>query len=301
MEKIANLNTEQQNVNTRKIDEMQTLDMLTAINNEDKSVASAVEKAIPKIAELVDLAYKRLIDGGRIIYIGAGTSGRLGVLDASECPPTYGVPPTLFTGIIAGGLDALVKAIEGAEDSKELAVKDLTAINLGPKDTVIAIASSGRTPYAIGALEYARKIGALCGSISAVENAAISPLADVAIETVTGAEAIMGSTRMKAGTSQKLVLNMISTSLMVKYGKVYDNLMIDVAPTNEKLIKRAHRIIAMASGCSEEEAAGYLSASGKNVKLAVCMAITKQDKASCEALLSENQGNVSKTIRMLKS
>jgi len=301
MEKISNLNTEQQNPNTRKIDEMQTLEMLNAINNEDKLVALAVEKAIPKIAELVDKSFERLNSGGRIIYIGAGTSGRLGVLDSSECPPTYGVPPTLFTGIIAGGRDALVKAIEGAEDSKDLAVQDLKAANLSPNDTVIGIASSGRTPYAIGALEYAKEIGALTGAISAVENAAISKVADVAIETVTGAEAIMGSTRMKAGTAQKLVLNMISTSLMVKYGKVYDNLMIDVAPTNEKLVKRAHRIIAMATGCTEEEAALYLTDSGKNVKLAVCMAISKKDKASCEALLAENKGNVSKTIHILRS
>lgn len=301
MEKIANLNTEQQNQNTRSIDEMQTMDMLKAINNEDRSVALAVEKAIPKVAEFVDKAFERLSDGGRIIYIGAGTSGRLGVLDASECPPTYGVPPTLFVGIIAGGKDALVKAIEGAEDSKELAVSDLKAAKLSAKDTVIAIASSGRTPYAIGALEYAKEIGALSGALSAVENAAISAIADVAIETVTGAEAIMGSTRMKAGTAQKLTLNMISTSLMVKYGKVYDNLMIDVAPTNEKLVKRAGRIIAMAAGCTEDEAAMYLADSGRNVKLAVCMAISKKDKESCEALLAENGGNVSRTIRGLKS
>jgi len=300
MEKFAALNTELQNPNTRKIDEMQTLDMLTAINNEDKLVASAVEKAIPKVAELVDKAYERLMDGGRILYTGAGTSGRLGVLDASECPPTFGVPRTLFVGVIAGGPEALVRSIEGAEDSKEMGKQDMIAANIGPKDTVIGLAASGRTPYAVGALEYANEVGALTGSISAVENAAISAVANVGIEVVCGPEPIMGSTRMKSGTAQKLILNMISTSLMVKYGKVYDNLMIDVAPTNAKLVKRAERIISMATGCSDDIAATALVDSGNNVKIAVCMILSNKDRESCEKLLEENRGNVSKTIRKLK-
>lgn len=300
MVSLSVLNTEQQNPNTRHIDKMQTLDILKAINNEDKLVAAAVEKALPQVAVLVDKAFERLMDGGRIIYVGAGTSGRLGVLDASECPPTYGVPPTLFSGVIAGGPEALVRSVEGAEDSKEMAVNDLKAVTIGPKDTVIGLAASGRTPYVIGALEYAKKIGALTGAVSAVENAAVSAAADVGIEAVTGPEVIMGSTRMKAGTMQKLVVNMISTSLMVKYGKVYDNLMIDVAPSNEKLVKRACKIIMLAAGCTEEEAAEHLDHSGSNVKLAVCMALSNKDKPSCEDMLAANRGNVSKTIHALK-
>ena len=298
---LSSLNTEQQNPNSRHIDMMQTLDMLTTINNEDKLVALAVEKALPQVAALVDRAFEQLMNGGRIIYIGAGTSGRLGVLDASECPPTFGVPRTLFIGIIAGGPEALVRTMEGSEDSKKLAIEDLKAANLSPKDTVIGLAASGRTPYVVGVLEYAKALGALTGSISAVENAAISAIADVAIEIITGPEVIMGSTRMKAGTMQKLVVNMISTSLMIKYGKVYDNLMIDVLPTNEKLLKRAHKIITLAVGCTEEEASRYLNSSGNNVKLAVCMALSGEDKGSCEKMLAVNNGNVSKTIHALKA
>jgi len=301
MVELSLLNTEQQNPNSRHIDVMQTLGMLTTINNEDKLVALAVEKALPEVAALVDRAFEQLLNGGRIIYIGAGTSGRLGVLDASECPPTFGVPRTMFIGIIAGGPEALVRTMEGSEDSKKLAIEDLKAANLSSKDTVIGLAASGRTPYVVGALEYAKDLGALTGSISAVENAAISAVADVAIEVITGPEVITGSTRMKAGTMQKLVVNMISTSLMIKYGKVYDNLMIDVLPTNEKLVKRALKIISSAVGCTEEEASKYLNSSGNNVKLAVCMALSGEDKASCEKMLAENHGNVSKTIHALKA
>ena len=215
--------------------------------------------------------------GGRIIYIGAGTSGRLGVLDASECPPTYGVDFELFRGLIAGGYPALLKAQEGAEDDPKLAEKDLIEIKLNKKDTVIGLAASGRTPYVIGGLRYARKIGA-----------------------VTQAEVVTGSTRMKAGTAQKLILNMISTSLMIKYGKVYQNLMVDLQPTNQKLIQRSQRIIQEATGCSSEKALIYLEKSEYNVKLAICMYLTKKDKQTCLSLLNQSHGNVSQTIRQLK-
>ncbi|MCL2843538.1 MAG: N-acetylmuramic acid 6-phosphate etherase [Oscillospiraceae bacterium] len=300
MNQTSKLNTEQSNPKTRHIDTMDTLTMLQTINAEDAGVASACETVLPQVAQLVDLAYERLSRGGRIIYFGAGTSGRLGVLDASECPPTYGVAPTLFVGLIAGGYGALIKSVEGAEDSMDLAAEDLRALSLSPDDTVIGLASSGRTPYVIGGLEYAKQVGALTGSISCVEHAAVSAYSDVAIEVITGPEVIMGSTRMKAGTAQKMILNMISTSLMIKYGKVYGNLMVDVVPSNIKLVERACRIITMATGCSEEDAAKYLNISEHNVKLAICMVLTGKDKESCQALLAENVGNVSKTIHTLK-
>ena len=300
MNMTSKLNTEQQNPRTKHIDTMDTMAMLQAINTEDAGVAIACEKALPQIAQLVDLAYERMLRGGRIVYTGAGTSGRLGVLDASECPPTYGVPPTLFVGLIAGGHGALVKSVEGAEDDAVLGAQDLKDIALTPEDTVIGLAASGRTPYVIGGLEYARQVGALTASISCVEHAAISAYADVAIEVIPGPEVIMGSTRMKAGTAQKMILNMISTSLMIKYGKVYGNLMVDVIPSNIKLVERACRIIVMATDCSQEDAAKYLEISENNVKLAICMVLTGKDKESCQKLLEENSGNVSKTIHTLK-
>lgn len=296
---LDKLDTEQVNPNTFDIDQMTTLEMLTAINEEDKKIAHAVEKTIPNIEQLVDKISERMKHGGRVIYIGAGTSGRLGVLDASECPPTYGVNADLIQGVIAGGFKALLKAKEGAEDDKELAKADLQQLNLNEHDTLIGLAASGRTPYVIGGLEYAKSINALTGAISCVQNATISSYADIAIEAITGAEAITGSTRMKAGTAQKMILNMISTTLMIKYGKVFHNLMVDVQPTNEKLIVRATNIIASASGCTLEEASKYLTISNKNVKLAICLAITGNDVDTCKNLLEKNQGNVSKSIHDL--
>lgn len=295
------LDTEMINENTKNIDQMDTISMLHAINDEDKKIALVVEKQIPMIAKLVDEIQVRMQKGGRVVYIGAGTSGRLGVLDASECPPTYGVDASLIQGIMAGGFEALLKAKEGAEDSKELCVDDLKNINLNENDTVIGLAASGRTPYVIGGLEYANSISALTGSISCVHDAEISKHAKYGIEAVTGPEAITGSTRMKAGTAQKLILNMISTSLMVHYGKVYSNLMVDVQPTNEKLIVRATRIISLAGECTIEEASDYLEKSEHNVKIAICMAVSKQDKDSCLKILNESNGNVSKALHKLKA
>lgn len=296
---LDKLDTEQRNQNTFNIDTLPTQDILTLINNEDKKVAYTVEQVIPQITCLVDECFERLLKGGRVIYIGAGTSGRLGVLDASECPPTYGVSFELFRGLIAGGFPALLKAQEGAEDSMELCKKDLIELQLNENDTVIGLAASGRTPYVIGGLQYANKVGALTGAISCVHHADISQYAKIPIEAVTHAEAITGSTRMKAGTAQKLILNMISTSLMIKYGKVYQNLMVDLQPTNQKLIKRSQRIIKEATGCSEKDALHYLKESEYNVKIAICMYLSQKDKQTCLKILNQHHGNVSQTIREL--
>lgn len=296
---LKKLDTEQVNEATVNIDTMPTIEILRSINNEDKKVAFAVEKVLPEIQTLVDEAHVRMMKGGRVIYIGAGTSGRLGVLDASECPPTYGVSADVIQGIIAGGFGALLKAKEGAEDDMDLAVEDLKAINLNENDTVVGLAASGRTPYVIGGLEYAKSVHALTGAISCVQNSEISSHAQIGIEAITGAEAITGSTRMKAGTAQKLILNMISTALMIQYGKVFHNLMVDVQPTNAKLIVRATNIVASASGCSNEDAKHFLELSKNNVKLAICIAITGSDVETCNNILEKNEGNVSKAIHNL--
>lgn len=294
------LDTEKINQNSKNIDTMNTIDMLHIINNEDKKVAEAVKKVIPEVAKLIDCIYEKMIKGGRVVYIGAGTSGRLGVLDASECPPTFGVDPSLIQGMIAGGKDALIKAKEGAEDDMELAKNDLKNISLSSKDTVIGLAASGRTPYVIGGLDYANDIGALTGAISCVHNADISKHSKFKMEAVVGPEVVTGSTRMKAGTAQKLILNMISTSLMIKYGKVYQNLMVDVQPTNEKLVERAKRIIQFSTECTYEEAEEYLKKSGSNVKISICMALTGLSCKECDIILSRSGGNIAKAIRSLK-
>jgi N-acetylmuramic acid 6-phosphate etherase len=241
--KLNQLDTEKVNQNSLHIDEMSTIDILKTINNEDQKVAFAVQDVILQIAQAVDCIYEKMCLGGRLIYVGAGTSGRLGILDASECPPTYGVEPTLIQGIIAGGIKAVTQAVEGAEDSKQLAQIDLEKINLNDKDVVCGIAASGRTPYVIAGLQYVRKIGCSTISLCCVQNGEISKYANYPIEVVVGPEVVTGSTRMKAGTAQKMVLNMISTSVMIKRGKVFGNLMVDVQPTNEKLKMRAVSIV----------------------------------------------------------
>ncbi|NFR85319.1 MULTISPECIES: N-acetylmuramic acid 6-phosphate etherase [unclassified Clostridium] len=294
---IDNLETEKRNINSENIDIMSTCEIIKTINSEDKKIAYAIEKVIPEIEKLIDATYEKMLFGGRVIYIGAGTSGRLGVLDASECPPTYGVDASLVQGIIAGGYGALLKAKEGAEDSLTLAKEDLKEIKLNSHDTVIGLAASGRTPYVIGGLDYANEIGALTGAISCVNNAQISQHAKYFIEAIVGAELITGSTRMKAGTAQKMILNMISTSLMIKKGKVYHNLMVDVQPTNKKLIERSKNIIAECTNSSVEEAEKALIDSGNQVKVAILMLLTKKDKKSCINILNENDGNISKSIR----
>ena len=246
--KLENLTTESRNSSSLNIDKVSTLDMVKIINNEDKKVALAVEKELVKIAEAIDGIVSGMQKGGRLIYIGAGTSGRLGILDASECPPTYGVSEELVQGIIAGGTEAIFRAKEGAEDSKELAIEDLKSKNITENDTIVGLAASGRTPYVIGGLEYANKIGALTVSITCNANSEVAKVSKVSIAPVVGAEVVTGSTRMKAGTAQKLVLNMLSTGTMIKLGKVYGNLMVDVRATNKKLVERAKKIVCEATG-----------------------------------------------------
>ena len=280
IENLGKLNTEQQNPNTLDIDRISTEEMVTKINAEDSKIALVVQQQIPSIAKLIDKAYESLQKGGRIFYIGAGTSGRLGILDASECPPTYGVSDQLVQGVIAGGVPAIFTAQEGAEDSKELAVNDLKERNLCSNDIVIGLAASGRTPYVIGGLEYANSIGATTGSVTCVENAALSQVAQYPVEVVTGPEVVTGSTRMKAGTAQKMVLNMISTCVMIKSGKVYHNLMVDVQPSNEKLVLRATRMIQQILDVDYDRATELFEQSNRNVKRAIVMYALN---CSCEA------------------
>lgn len=294
---LNNLDTEQSNPDSLHIDEMSTIDILTTINNEDQKVALVVKDVLPQICDAVDCIYQQMCQGGRLIYIGAGTSGRLGVLDASECPPTYGVDPTLVQGLIAGGNIALTTAIEGAEDSVDLAVEDLKNIHLTDKDVVCGITASGRTPYVIGGLQYARTLGSQTISIYCVHNGEISKYSHYSIEVVTGAEVVTGSTRMKAGTAQKLVLNMLSTSVMIKRGKVYKNLMVDVQPTNEKLKLRAVNIVSQSLDCSEEESIALLTKCHYNVKIAILSGLTGKDEKECEEALFKNNGNISKTVK----
>ena len=266
---FSELTTEQRNFASANIDKCSTLEMLKIINDEDKKVASAVEKILPEIAKAVELIAEKLSTGGRLFYIGAGTSGRLGVLDASECPPTFGTAPEMIQGIIAGGSVALVSAVEGAEDDKSAAVSDLAEKNFSCEDILVGIAASGRTPYVISGIEYAKKIGAVTVGISCVENSELEKISDVALTAITGAEVITGSTRMKAGTATKMILNMLTTGAMIKLGKVYGNLMVDVSATNEKLRDRAKRIVIAATNCTESEAVEALKNCGGHAKSAI--------------------------------
>ncbi|QNR20964.1 N-acetylmuramic acid 6-phosphate etherase [Exiguobacterium sp. Helios] len=268
LEKLA---TERRNERTMSLDDMSVEDILTVMNEEDQTVASVIRQEIPVIKQVVDRVVQSFQSGGRLIYIGAGTSGRLGVLDAAECVPTFGVSPDMVVGLIAGGERALIKAVEGAEDSKTLAVEDLQALQLKANDTVIGIAASGRTPYVIGGLDYAREVGAVTAALSCNKEAIISQHADLQIEVETGPEVLTGSTRLKAGTAQKLVLNMISTAAMIGVGKVYQNLMVDVQSTNEKLEIRAKRMIVEATGVELETAARYFTSANGHVKTAIVM------------------------------
>lgn len=296
IEKLSSLVTEGRNPNTMNIDSVSTLEMIEMINEEDKKVAEAVGKEKESIAKAVDLIADRLSKGGRLIYLGAGTSGRLGILDASECPPTYGVSFDLVQGLIAGGRTAIFKAVEGAEDNGELAITDLKEKNLTDKDVVCGIAASGRTPYAIGGMKYAKEIGAGVLCVTMNPESEMSKIADIPISVVVGPEVIMGSTRMKAGTAQKMVLNMLTTGAMVKLGKVYSNLMVDVQATNEKLYARAKRITMLATDASEETAAKVLEETNFDVKLSIFMIKSGLNKEEAQAILNKNNGFVQKSI-----
>lgn len=293
---LKKLTTESRNENTMDIDTISTLEMVKKINNEDKKVAEAVEKELPKIAEAIDCIAQRMDKGGRLIYIGAGTSGRLGILDASECPPTYGISEELVQGIIAGGTEAIFRAKEGAEDSKEMAVKDLKDKNITEKDTIVGLAASGRTPYVIGGLEYANEIGALTISVTCNANSQVSKAAKISIAPVVGAEVVTGSTRLKSGTAQKLVLNMLSTGAMIKLGKVYGNLMVEVKATNEKLTQRAKLIVCEATGIAIEEATEVLNKTDFDVKLAIFMILSKLNQEEARIRLDENKGYIAKAL-----
>lgn len=288
--------TEQRNPVSVEIDRVSTLEMLRVMNQEDARVASAVEAVLPSVASALDAIVARLSAGGRLFYTGAGTSGRLGVLDASECPPTFNVPPDLVTGFLAGGDGALRRSVEGAEDSPELGAQDLLAYGCTGKDVLVGIAASGRTPYVIGALDKARELGAACIALSCTKNAAISAHADVAIEILCGPEIITGSTRMKAGTATKLVLNMLSTGTMIQLGHVYGNLMVNVQQTNEKLRQRAVRIVEQALGVPAEQARHLLEAAGGEVKTAIAMELLGVPAADARTRLQAENGNLRKAL-----
>lgn len=296
---VKKISTESRNQNTLDIDVVSTEEMLRKINNEDKTVPYAVEKAIPQITKVVDATYNTILNGGRLIYMGAGTSGRLGVLDAVECPPTYGVSHDLVIGLMAGGVEATSFAKEGAEDRKDFAIEDLKNVNLTSKDIVIGIAASGRTPYVLGGIEYAKSIGALTSCITTSSDSVLAQMVDLPIEAVTGAEVINGSTRMKSGTAQKLICNMISTGVFIKMGKVYENMMIDLQATNEKLVARALNIIMELTGYTKEDANEKLS-EYKTVKKVLINHFTGcTSNQQIDEALEKVQGNIRKAINLL--
>ncbi|MBT2402684.1 MULTISPECIES: N-acetylmuramic acid 6-phosphate etherase [unclassified Streptomyces] len=274
------------------IDRLSTLDIARTMNAEDATVPAAVAGQLPRIAAAIDGIAVRMARGGRLLYAGAGTAGRMGVLDASECPPTFNTDPAQVIGLIAGGPAAMVKAVEGAEDSKELAAADLAALELTPDDTVIGISASGRTPYAIGAVEFARTRGALTVGLSCNAGSALAAAAEHGIEVVVGPELLTGSTRLKAGTAQKLVLNLISTITMIRLGKTYGNLMVDVRASNEKLRARSRRIVALATGAPDEEIEAALTATGGEVKNAVLVILGGVDGPTAAGLLTASQGHL---------
>ena len=266
---LSQLTTEQRNPRTMGLDTFTPLEIAKAMNAEDARAVEAVGEVLPQVATAIEWAAVALAGGGRIVYLGAGTSGRLGVLDAVECPPTFGVSEDTVIGLIAGGKDAFVCAREGVEDDLEEGARDLGGIRLEPRDIVVGLAASGRTPYVIGGLAYARKVGCKTVSIACTPHSSVGKVADLAIEPVTGPEVLTGSTRLKAGTAQKMILNMISTGAMTRVGKVYQNLMVDVKQTNAKLHARAQRIVMQATDCTAEEAASALDAAEGNVKVAL--------------------------------
>ena len=287
---LGTLETEQRNSRTMEIDTLSTLEMVRLINREDQAVIDAIERATPQIAAAIDAIVLRLQKGGRLIYVGAGTSGRLGVLDASECLPTFGVGEESVLALIAGGDRALRHPVEAAEDQEEAAIADLAAVALSGNDILCAIASSGRTPYALSALQYAKSLGAATISLASVSESKIGKVADYPIEVIVGAEVITGSTRMKAGSAQKMVLNMLSTGTMVKLGKVYQNLMVDLRATNQKLIERARQMVVMATDIDYDKASQLLEAADYHVKSAIVMALLAVDYQSATQLLAAHQG-----------
>lgn len=293
---LSRIATEQRNPDTMHIDELSTLEMVRTINREDKKVAEAVERVLPQIAKAVDMIAERLHEGGRLIYCGCGTSGRLGILDAVECPPTYSVEPELVQGMIAGGYPAIFKAVEGAEDDRQLGEEDLKALGLTDKDVLCGLAASGRTPYVLGAMAYAKAVGAAVIAVTCCAGSQIDQAADIGIAPMPGPEVVTGSTRMKSGTAQKMVLNMLSTGAMIKLGKVYGNLMVDVKPSNEKLIRRCVSIVRQAAEVDEQEAVAALEACGYSCKTAIVMLLCGTDAAHAAELLRAADGRIARAI-----
>ncbi|MFW5894987.1 MAG: N-acetylmuramic acid 6-phosphate etherase [Bacillota bacterium] len=293
---LKDMTTEQENPRSKELDSMPIGEALKLINNEDKEAITAVRNVIPQIEKAVMSAVESFENGGRLLYIGAGTSGRLGILDAAECPPTFGTDPSQVQAVIAGGEHALIKAIEGAEDDASQGRQDLEKKNLGAKDTVVGLSASGRTPYVRGALEYANEIGAKTVGVSCNGESVIGKTANIPIELITGPEVLTGSTRLKAGTAQKMVLNMISTMAMVKIGKVYKNYMVDLQATNEKLKRRAVHIVSSVTNVSMEEAEAVLVKSDNEVKTAIIAILKHCDPETARTMLEKTNGIVSKTL-----
>lgn len=289
---LTKLTTEKRNERTMNLDSMSPLEIITIMNEEDKRAVLSVKEVLPEIATAIKWTTESLRDGGRLIYMGAGTSGRLGVLDAVECRPTFSVSPDVIIGIMAGGEKAFVKAVEGAEDSKTMGQEDLEKLNLQKNDIVIGIAASGRTPYVIHAIRYARKVGAKTVIIACNSNSEMSKEADLAIEPVTGPEVLTGSTRLKAGSAQKMILNMISTASMVGIGKVYQNLMVDVMQSNEKLVTRAQNIVIAATGCDKETAKKKIAEADGSVKLAITMILLDCSTEQAKEHLKRSHGHI---------
>ena len=295
---LTKLTTEQSNAHTANLDEMSPLQIVQAMNREDATVPLAIEKELPIIAKVIEVTAVKLSNTGRLLYIGAGTSGRLGVLDAAECPPTFYTDPEMVQGLIAGGEKAMFKAIEGAEDSEQLGQQALQEIHLTKNDVVVGIAASGRTPYVIGALKYALEIGATTVALSCNKNAEISQYAQHAIEVPVGPEVLTGSTRLKAGTAQKLVLNMISTGTMIQLGKAYNNLMIDVQPTNSKLVERAKYILMQITNVSYERAEQLLTMTDYRIKPAMLMEMANVDLETAGKLLENSRNKVKEALTL---
>ena len=296
LQTLSTLITEQRNPHSMEVDCLSALEIVTLMNTEDKQVPLAVERVLPQIAQAVEAVVKAFQCGARLVYLGAGTSGRLGVLDASECPPTFGVPNEMVKGIIAGGEPAIRYPVEGAEDNSNAAVTDLQAIDFNAKDVLVGIAASGRTPYVLSALGYAKQLGAITVSIASNPNSPMAQTADIAIDTLVGAEVLTGSSRLKSGTAQKLVLNMISTASMILLGKCYENLMVDVQASNEKLKARAVRIVMQATECDKTIAEQTLTIAEQNAKLAIMILLSGLEKDEARALLEKEKGRLRKVL-----
>ncbi|NEW07849.1 N-acetylmuramic acid 6-phosphate etherase [Paenibacillus sp. SYP-B3998] len=295
---LNELTTEQPNLNTSTIDQLTSEQIVALINNEDRQVADVIQSILPQIAQAADYIVEAFGKGGRLFYVGAGSSGRIGILDASECPPTFGTDPTLVQGLIAGGERAIKDAVEGAEDNEELGAQDMNTHGVGKHDVVIGIAASGRTPYVLGAMKRSRELGATVIGLCNNHGTPMIALAQLMLEAVVGPEVILGSTRMKSGTAQKLILNMLSTTAMIRVGKVYQNLMVDLHPSNAKLIFRSKRIIGMATGASEEDVHTAYTAADGHVKTAIVMLLAKVSAKEARNMLTQSDGFVRQAIKL---